>query len=306
MLIKMNNDTFKAVEMDLLSDDRCEKLISFLDEKKLEFPTLREIKRHFSEESLEDSFIDDLVGIDLIKRHHGKYQLGFPIVTGEQQQQTFEQVTHLLDSQIKEVRQLVNKLDISTFDFIYHLFLDEISNQIVLYEDTELAKRLLSYPTRITKVEGKRTTYVSLGTYVPYYSHNISDYFNYLTRNQSDLPEQFIQLRDRLGDINPEYFMNYCDRKLRRMEKGKLIPVNKPDLFLEALCDMEYCKISEEFYQFNIEKLEFSLISTWLNEIKEKLKCENKELSLFQSLSVLDWFLENNIIEKLQTHHGML
>lgn len=308
MLIKMKSDRFDAYYMDLLADERCQPLLSFLVDRN-EKPTLREIKRHFPNLIDLDSYINDLVTIGVIERHHGKYDIALEYVSFETQLSIDNQVNYYLQEK------LVNQAPFDSnqsLEILYTLFEKEESSNTVLFELSNLSTVWLKQPTRVTQIEGKRAVYVSLGSYSPYYSHNITDYFNFLTRNQINLPNEFINLRDRLGDINPEYFIPYCDRKLRRLEKGKSISINKPDLFLEALTEMAYCSVNQDRYEFNLTRFEkqgeYSELLKLKKELIELVTLNNhvRDVSFIVSSCLIQYLQNNDLMGKIETPHGIM
>ena len=312
MIIKISGNEIKAKQIDLISESRFSEILQFLVDKKGQ-ATLRDLKRAFPNEDITDEYIDSLVLNHLITRHHGRYAAFGEVITKEYQLNLKENCETFLDSHLEEIKKDFEeiKTEKDSFKVIHYLGNFEEINDVVYYEETENSVQWLSLPMKLSKVLGKKSEFISLGSYYPHYNHHITDFFNYLKREQINVPIDFINLRNILGDINPSYFINYSERKLRRLSRGKQIPVEKADIFMEALLSMGYISVNNEFYEFNMLDVNLADECVELNNLLESLMTYNEELTTEKKEShyliraiLLNWLLENNIISLPKTLHA--
>lgn len=314
MIIKINKGEFNAEIVDLVSESKFSEILQFLVDKKGQV-TLRDLKRRFPNEDITDDYIDSLVVNHLITRYHGRYSVFGEVVTKEMQLCIKEMAETYLNTHLKTIKKEFQeiKTDEDFFKIIYCLANFEELNEVAYYEETKESMQWLSLPMKVSKVLGKKNMIISLGAYRPNYNHYINDFFDFLKRDQINLPTNFIELRDVLGDINPSYFITYSERKLRRLSKGKQIPVEKADIFMEALLSMNYISNNNEFYEFNMLEVELSDECTQLNSLLESLTRLSEELVLVQRekqylirVILLNWLLENKIISLPKSLHAWM
>lgn len=307
MIVKISSKEFDVKRMTLISDDRFLPICSFLISKEGEKVTLRDMKRHFPDFSNLDVYIDELVTEKLVLRHHGKYQyVGEFISTVEQTKINEYCLAYFNDKKVSIEAYLENQSkDQLAFRILYQLFNKNEEESIVIYESNEYSKKWLAQPTRYTEIMAKNTLYFSFGSYNPFYSHHICDYFNFLTLNEKNGPEDFLKLREKLGDLNPTYFLTYCERKLRRLEKGKIIPTEKTDIFMEALLEMGYVSIEDSSYKLNMIRLHEAEELDQLNSFLPDSFSKAQEVFIMK-VSFYNWLLEQKIIDAPKTLHGMM
>ena len=308
MLIKVNSNEFDSDLMNLVLDKRFNPLISFLISRTSQATTLRDIKREFEEFEELDRYIDELISVSLISRHHGRYQFSGKYVSMEQQKETYDICKKHFEKNEERIKEIFARVKGNpTLQLLFYLFKDISNEEVVIYEKSDLSSKWLSQPTRYTEKLGKKETFISMGSYVPYFSNNFADYFNFLTIKQVDLPAEFVKLRETLGDLNPTYFMQYCERKLRRLEKNKIISTEKSDIFMEALFNMGYVGVEESTYYSQLTSLselpvDFSELTPILNEIV----IEEVEMNFLVRVIFYNWLLEKSIIFETQRLHGVL
>ena len=314
MIIKLNNETFNPEQIDLVLDRAFLPIANFLLARSGEKTTLRDIKRNFPEFEALDSLVDFFVNFDLIKRHHGRYELSGDYVSEEYQKRSKDLIFNWLEGKEARFQEIFN--DVSgeelTHQVLTALFKGYSDSKISFYEKTELSRKWLRYPTRYTEIQGKRGIYFSFGSYLPFYSHNISAYFNFIKLTSSELPEEFLNLSYRLGDINPEYFIQYCERKLRRIEKGKIVSIDKPDLFLESLAEMGYICKNETVYEWHSVRMapnnDLSAINQKVVELISLLESEGMmmQIEFLSRVILFEWFMEKGLVKLPKQLHGVI
>ncbi|MDI8278234.1 hypothetical protein MJM31_23775, partial [Salmonella enterica subsp. enterica serovar Montevideo] len=89
------------------------------------------------------------------------------------------------------------------------------------------------------------------------------------------------------------------------------IPVEKADIFMEALLSMGYISVNNEFYEFNMLDVNLADECVELNNLLESLMTYNEELTTEKNEShyliraiLLNWLLETNIISLPKTLHA--
>lgn len=308
MIIKLSDKAFDSKKMDLVAEDKFIQIVDFLWQQS-DKVTLRDIKRAFPEIEITDNYIEELVSYGFITRHHGKYTLGIPVITANKQQQINEVCVAYLDEHLSDIHSRIG----TSSNIYFDLFVGVKNQEDVLYEETDFSINWLSQPSRITRTEAKQVTFLSLAFFYPYYSHNIADYFNYLNRKSEHLPEAFLRLRRKLGDINPNYFVPYCERKLRRLEKGKTISSEKEDIFMDALIDMGYVTVEANNCLFHMVILDttdrtsdIQLVLEELADIVTKEFGEFPDMSYVLASVLMTWLQKNNVIKECQYVHGVL
>lgn len=316
LLIKLNNEPFDVEKHQLMMLPIFEEILDYLLTHQNQEVTLREIKRNISETTNMDHLIDEMIKDGFVSRYHGRYEYAGNFISADEQENLINQVHRFLENiEINSLKEELNNKPAEEryLSVLHQLFKNGTSSDLTVYETTENAKRWLKLPTRYTEVTGKKATFFSFGTYQPYYSNNLSDYFNYLKLNHNDLPDEFLSIRKRIGDVNPSYFINYCERKLRRLEKGKEAAVNKADIFMETLYEMDYLKVEQEKYLFNLTRLPLNFELPSLVGLRDKLKnklqdisCDEKEVDFMISCLVLEWLVDQNLIHDFKKYHGVL
>ncbi|MEG0254548.1 MAG: DUF1803 domain-containing protein [Vagococcus sp.] len=317
-MIKIKNTPFNQEKMASLLTKETELIVDYLVSRYNEKVTLRDIKRAFPNIESMDRLIDELVSFDLLTRSKRTYSFAGNIVTKDVQDEVIDKVTQYLSKKESEIFSVMND-ELAKIDFnnrqlvvLYQLFSDGVFEKDSIYPETEFSKRCLSLPTRYTEVSGKKDRFFTMATREPFYAHNLSDYFNFLSLNRDDLPEEFLKTRRKIGDVNSLYFMNYCERKLRRLEKGKVISTIKPDIFMEVLYNMKYCLVEDEQYSFNIVRIKDTCLSS-LTKIQEQLVNEinlvnfdEEEKKFMVNVLFFQWLVSQNLIDPTQTCHGVL
>ena len=314
MIVKVNNSEFNAKQMNLITEKRFSEILQFLVDKEGQ-ATLREFKKKFPQFDITDEYVDDLVVNHLIVRHHGRYNVYQNIVTNEMQLNIKKKCDTFFDEHQKKIEEVFKEInsDESFFKVLYLLSDIESSNKVAYYEESTLSKEWLKLPTKISKIVGKRSTFISLGGFYPIYNHHITDYFDFLSKKQTNLPEKFVELRDLIGDINPSYFIRYAERKMRRLSRGKELSTDKADIFMEALCKMDYVTNNAENYQLNVLAVDISSedmdINSFFKSIKNQVsiyQLDNDELEFLIRVIFINWLLDNELIKLPISLHGYI
>lgn len=316
MYLKIEQETFDAQKNNLILDSNFKDVLNFLIFREDTMTTLRDIKRAFPEIETFDRYIDDLVANNLLNRYHGRYTFSGEFISKNSQIKVNERVVSLLNQQTSNFKNLL-KQELSkeeSLAILYFLFKDTQIDEISVYEESLCSHKWFLLPSRYTEFQGKKAKFFSMGTRDTFYGNNIPDYFNFLTLNQINLPKKFLELRDKLGDVNLTYFIHYCERKLRRLERGKVVSVEKPDIFMDALSIMNYATVADGKYHFNVIRLsENAELSPMLNELLQQLMLsvddfplQQAELLFMTKCILVSWLLDENMINFPKTLHGML
>ena len=263
----------QALTEQLLTED-FSPILFFLSEHQEERVTLRDMKRQLPMIKDWEGVIELLVEEQLVTRVHGKYTTTVVCITQEQQQD-------LTQGWQKQVPQWVSMLteqlqNIPMEHRFYHVFtaLNDVmpeENSLLLFEDSEPVNQWLNAPIdRTFEVMNGQILSVFQPSKWGFHGSK-SQFFDYLTlRGQDGIKEDmYHQLVSRLGDINPEYYINYTDRKLRRLLKGKVIRGDKADIMMASLLDMGYVRLEEGSYHGNIcqiQRIDTAIIEKWYTE----------------------------------------
>lgn len=319
MIVKISNNIFNLEKQKLTEKPIFNQVITYLIEQQNQEVTLRDIKKNVSETTDFDRLIDNLIDSDFVERYHGKYSFSGVFVSKEKQKMLNEQTINYLNNEkisfISQFNEEVKLLPVEErfLIILYELFKDQYSSKITVYEQSDQAKKWLRLPTRYTEVQVKKARYISMGRYVPYYSNNFVDFFNYLKMSHNESLDSFVRIRNKIGDVNQEYFLNYCERKLRRLEKGKELWVQKNDIFMETLFEMGYIAINKDQYSFNMVRLSpekqipsLLKIRTELIENIQDNSLDRQELMFIVSCIIIEWLEHQNLIQDFKKYHGVL
>ncbi|HCM90263.1 MULTISPECIES: DUF1803 domain-containing protein [Vagococcus] len=319
MIVKISNNIFNPEKQKLTEKPIFNQVITYLIEQQNQEVTLRDIKKNVSETTDFDRLIDNLIDSDFVERYHGKYSFSGVFVSKEKQKMLNEQTINYLNNEkisfISQFNEEVKLLPVEErfLIILYELFKDQYSSKITVYEQSDQAKKWLRLPTRYTEVQVKKARYISMGRYVPYYSNNFVDFFNYLKMSHNESLDSFVRIRNKIGDVNQEYFLNYCERKLRRLEKGKELWVQKNDIFMETLFEMGYIAINKDQYSFNMVRLSSEKQIPSLLKIRTELieniqgnSLDRQELMFIVSCIIIEWLEHQNLIQDFKKYHGVL
>ncbi len=317
-MLKSVNEPFSREKMALILNSQTETVIRFLTDKRSKKVMLKDLKQEFPKIKEMDRFIDDLVVNGLLNRDRGSYTFNGTTITTEIQEEIIAATVTYLDlnadkiySIIKEIFGNISKKQ-QLLTIVYSLFGSLNHTQNVIYPDSQLSKDWLNIPSRVTRFNGKKNTFLSMANWYPLYSNNLADFFNFLTLNRDDLPKEFLADREIIGDVNQTYFITYCEKKLRRMKKGKEISIAKSDIFMEMLLKMKYVSIKGEFYTSELDYLAITDL-TKIDDCLQGLKFQTSEILLDEDeklfmirLVTYKWLVSNKMIDTTQTLHGML
>lgn len=317
-MLKIVNQPFNSKKMAIALDETTEPILNYLKDHKTEKVTLRQIKRAFPEKEKMDHFIDELVAFNLIERNRGTYSFSGYVITDEMQKEIVTVLTTYLSSQKESITSMIDEAgknvpdENKTVVLLYNLFSNLEQTMSTIYPDNDISRDWLTVPSRYTKIMGKKETFISMGKPYPSYGNNLSDFFNYLTLNRDDLPKEFLEIRSEVGDVNQNYFMAYIERKLRRLEKGKTISCDKPDIFMEALYKMNYVGINDNLYTFKVARMTVQNSENWteclnyLVELLAPIDLATEEKEFIVRVVVYQWLVSESLIDMPQTLHGML
>ncbi|MGO2083769.1 DUF1803 domain-containing protein [Vagococcus sp.] len=227
--------------------------------------TLREMKQAFPLFDNMEKFIDPLITAEIIQRHHGRYRLKQAKLSVDLQESIVKEVKILCEQSSSHFKNWLEENDYfsslecnetKVFAFVLALAEALISEEpFYFFEQSSHLDRWQDYPLQLKMMQGHRDKWLTLDTFNPNYQASVVDYFNLLKLPNYVLPKELQLVYQRIGDVNPHYFLEYTERKLRRLFKNKKVPTTTPDIFMTALFEMGYVKIKNEEYQPHLLKL---------------------------------------------------
>ena len=273
-MFKLIKQPFNQVLAELLLKEDFLPILFFLLEHQEERVTLRDMKRQLPMIQDWENVIDTLVEEQLVTRVHGRYTTGVVCLTTKAQQ-------HLIDCWQQQLPRWVSIFEeylknVPMEQRFYALMTglnDSMTDEtpFILFEESESAKEWLKAPIDRTfeVMNGHVLSVFQPSTWA--FHGSKSQFFDYLTlKSQESIEDDtYHHLVSRLGDINPEYYVNYTDRKLRRLLKGKVIHGDKADIMMVSLLDMGYVRLEEGCYHGNIRQiqpLDTAIIKKWYEE----------------------------------------
>lgn len=239
--------------------------------------TLRQLKSKFSNGSFL-RFLEEMIEADVVQRENRRYKILPPIY----QMKEYQKV--LLANEAK-IQQAIS-LDATK---LAQLYLQErgMQPQFPCYfiEDnlpTLAIDCLTNAEIQVISVSCKTDS-----------RNNLPGYFA-ANRNLTE-PRQFQVLRELIGDVDEEYFLDQMSWIIRRVQKGK-----KPrrTIFLEALLATDILRFSEEEYQLTIPVMKIiadfpqSTLTSWEHFEKSSwlgAVCQHRDNGLYQWLGLANF-----------------
>ncbi|MGX7013891.1 DUF1803 domain-containing protein [Vagococcus silagei] len=271
--------------------------------------TLRDIKRQNPTISISDQYMEALVALKIIERHHGLYQLTKTKIRPED----FD----LFNLTLKEFfsHQDLTKWEYNqVFTSQFLVALNEmfpLEDTYFYFENNDTLNYHLNLPIHLSRLSGNEYHWTVVRKSMPEFQETISDYFNYLQISEHLFPKEFLKTYTDIGDVNPSFFFSYIDRKIRRLNKGRTIGSDKTDIFLSLMADYSYLKIEAGQYQPNYilednacQSLDFSV---FFSEIKklirglDNINLSSSDQNFLLKICIYEYLVENNIIESLNT-----
>ncbi|MGX6969533.1 DUF1803 domain-containing protein [Vagococcus bubulae] len=282
----------------LMQDKAFQQVVNFMIEQG-ESVTLRDIKRALPNVEEIEVIIEIWISAGLITRHHGRYELVGNVISEEKQEELKQTYQSFFLPCVEKLKAECNQLALSTKEralyFLYALH-QKIQGNITLgqyMEDTPVLAEIKQLPVYFQQLTGKKTEWLSFESLTNLAECvSLPSFFYEETYRENTKSPQFLALEKQLGDVNESYFLTYVERKLRRIEKGRIISSDTPDIFLASLVTLGYLTIEEHHYKLNVLSVEehvLEVIHQELDSIIERFdETFNRSWEIMAIYSFLD------------------
>ena len=177
--------------------------------------TLRAIKREFPFQKNIDKLIEEFVKVGYIERFEKRYRLLISLV-----------------------------LDSSTIDLDQHFFIEDDSTCYLELLNRKFVTEISNSTNDVVIIEQTGITRDEL---------TISNYF-YKLRENLPLSEEQNRLYDKLGDVNPEYFLKHVTTFLLKYIRKEFVLQKRRNIFVDALELLGYLiQVEEGRYLLNMD-----------------------------------------------------
>ena len=269
--------------------------------------TLREIKRGLPQINNLEQSIEKWVQLNVISRFHGRYQLNGEILTSDKQlslRQSYDSFFRLYLAQLgdlnKEMRLTLEQwsfyllkgfINTAIYDKSCPFYIEETSNGININE----------LPLFFQKLHGKKVDWLSFESMLLLTRDcaTLPTYFFELQYRRNCQNETFLSLEKLLGDVNISYFLSYTERKIRRIEKGRKLSTDEPDIFLQALVQLDYLTCCEGYYKTSVLSISSNMskqIDNLVSSVLESFYDEfSKEMDVYALAVFMTMLRESNL-----------
>lgn len=255
--------------------------------------TLREIKQVIPELTRNDRRIEYWIKNKLILRNQGSYSLNIPILSISDQerikiltQESFEVLKH----------EIITNYNLN---FLSHFLLatqNELPELTIYFTETAISPTY--YPVYFQHMRGTKEDWYSFEM-LGMKQLTLPSYFYGVANPKYVVPAEYHQIEDSLGDVNPAYFLNYSEKKLRRVRKGRVKKTETLDLFLNTLEQMNYLENTSDIWCSKIhmfDKDTYNNCVEMVNVIKDKLSqaeivYSSQEIRIY----FFDWLNKNDL-----------
>lgn len=259
----------------LISDPLFKKVIAYLFQHKEHEVILRQIKAEISTDSNLELYLDKLIKYNLIQRKNRRYTIKFPIYSNRTD-------IPVSNSIIEVLQPIIQKDDPITNFFIFGEWLWPLlfeKEQGDYFFGVKHSPETNSDFFKKVEAGNDKMHFISIfpNNRIPL---DLANYFNLLSKRQ-ELPKQFEQLQNLIGDVDINYFIPQLQKVIRSVTRNK-IRDSKKSIFQEALFVTEDIKTNEENQLFlnrsilndynpsemlnkSLEYIEGQLIPLWAN-----------------------------------------
>lgn len=282
----------------LMQDEMYIRVANFFISQKSDV-TLREIKRNLPGQKNIERKMESWIDMGVVSRCNGRYQLNGEILSKDEQNHIQNICDESFNHYLSDLKKSIFSLNVSMKDqsfYLTHALFNLLSKQMAklsYIEDVESLNDIAHLPFYLQKLSGIKTTFMS------YESLNglgecksLSSYFFEQRYHLNTESSNFIELNNKIGDVNKVYFMTYIDRKLRRIDKGRHVSSTSPDIFLEALEILNYLMIENDSYKLSltviekdIEQIVLEILKPVIDRMRQHLA---KEFGVYELLVCLD------------------
>lgn len=291
----------------IMEDDVYKEVINFFITQSSDV-TLRDLKKALPHISEIEKKMELWVHLELISRHHGRYELTGETLSKVEQDRRREIYKDYFPPFLEKLKEGTASLNLSkkdqSFYMVHALFTilgKEISPLVYLEETTEL-KELESLPVYLQKLPGIKTVCISYESFDSLGKGiSLATYFYEQRYRTHTNTENYSILNNKIGDVNTIYFIGYIERKLRRLEKGRSISVTSSDVFLEALAALNYLRVENDEYKINTTLIDKDILATIVGLMMSIIEALKEELStiwgIYEQLLFLDVLKKQGLIE---------
>lgn len=223
-------------------------------------PILRTIKAAFSDWDTHhlSEIIDLLINEGYINRHDRRYYYQVPTITEEERRKVALDVERLhfqwdmeISNWIKQWTVHVTKEQIPLLMMLLHQRLEQdlaINRPKLIDVQSDL---LTDELVMINQANLPKASFIGLSSLNQCEIH-FHDYLLQANRNTVEKNPVFEDIYNEIGDVNGEYLMDQCVRKLKRANRrGKLIETEQ-NIFNDTLVELNYFSESSNQYFVNI------------------------------------------------------
>lgn len=285
----------------LMNDDAFDQVLNFLISES-HHVTLREIKRALPQLNDIEKKMEDWVNLGVISRHHGRYSLIGDTISSGQQSEKMAMLEVSFKNWIKVAFEQINALEITTKErsfYLIHALMSQLDcNEPSIYfiEQSPGLDDILSLPVYLQKLSGIKTeiySYERLGDLAD--THTLASYFYEQRYQVSTNSQMYTTINRLLGDVNPSYFVHYVERKLRRIKKGRQIPIASRDIFLESLLALNYLTDNDGYYDLNLTVITDDLLNQFKTIVQPLF--DDLPLNEIDLLYLVGWLKSKGLVD---------
>lgn len=285
----------------LMNDEAFAQVLNFLISES-KHVTLREVKRSLPQLSEIEKKMEDWVNLGVISRHHGRYSLIGDTISKGQQAERMTMLESSFIDWLDVALEQINALKITTKERSFYLIHALVSQlecsdpSIYFIEQSPSLDGILSLPVYLQKLSGIKTDIYSYerldeldGT------HTLASYFYEQRYQVSTNSKMYMMINHLLGDVNPSYYIHYVERKLRRIKKGRQIPVASQDIFLESLLVLNYLTDNDGYYDSNLTVITDDLLNQFRTIVQPLV--DGLLLNEIDLLYLVGWLKSNGLVD---------
>lgn len=291
----------------LMQDKTFIQVVNFMIEQEKSV-TLREIKRALPDVQEIEVIVETWISAGLITRHHGRYELVGDVISEEKQEELKQTYQSFFLPCVEKLNVECKQLDVSSKELAFYLLYalyQKIQNNIVFgqyVEETTALVEIKNLPVYFQQLTGKKTEWLSFESLTNLAECvSLPSFFYEETYRENTKAPQFLVLEKRLGDVNESYFLTYVERKLRRIEKGRIISSGTPDIFLDSLVTLGYLTIVEHHYKLNILSVNEQVLEVIHQELDSIIELFEETFNRSWGIMAIYSFLDAiDLVDKLE------
>lgn len=298
-----------------------QEILRFIDSN--DVVTLKEIKSNTDSRVNLTEIIETLINLQIIDRYHGRYTVIGSIISATEQSNVYEQGRRVLGPFLEDLNELmmIQKENIApeAMTLAYLLAIEEVCSEsfteaapLCLYERSSCSQGWFNLPTVMRKMALNKQSWVSFEPCgIREHQMSLGLYFSLLPQYETVSSNIFNEVFGLTGDVNASYFLNYVERKIRRLEKKRELPIIKEDIFMTALTKLGYLSIRDNTYYLNMTRIPLDVKEIMKKHLQLMALTFKKEIKLEQGfifkIILLEWAKkEGYISDSNHTHYGIV